>query len=69
MELFTTPGELATARQVLGLDPGADRAVVEAAVILAFGLADELIRDTDDVLASELEYLTVAVELGWGLDG
>jgi hypothetical protein len=60
-----TAEQFAEARRALGLPPDAPERVVEAAVILDLGAADDLIADVDRVLTTELEFLTDGARLGF----
>jgi hypothetical protein len=63
-----TPVQLAEARRKLGLPADAPELVVQAAIMLDLGLADELIAEVESVLGPEMEFIEMASRFGWRLD-
>jgi hypothetical protein len=60
-----TPEQLAELRRLLGLPPAAPELVVQAGIMLQFGMAGDLAADVDQMLAAEIDYLRSAARLGW----
>lgn len=60
-----TEAQLTEAREQLGLSPDAPGLVIQAELMITFGLAADLIAKVDQVLQDEFEYLIIATKLGW----
>lgn len=60
-----TEDQLTDAREQLGLAPAAPELVIQAELMIKFGLANDLIAEVDRLLQDEIEYLVICQKLGW----